>query len=176
MLSIIDSDTARSTILRRVNLGDEAIPDSILDRIQTTFGERLSPQEAVTRILHEVRTLGDEALRSWTEKLDGKAPGAFRVPRDSLLAALGSLSQEERTALELSNLYGLEHLCLAVSEPWAWSEKVMSAGGIFMGEYSFEVLGDYVAGPSHVMPTSGTARFASPLNVWDFVRTSVWLS
>jgi histidinol dehydrogenase len=39
-----------------------------------------------------------------------------------------------------------------------------------MGEYSFEVLGDYVAGPSHVMPTSGTARFASPLNVWDFVH------
>jgi histidinol dehydrogenase len=46
----------------------------------------------------------------------------------------------------------------------------MSAGGVFMGEYSFEVLGDYVAGPSHVMPTGGTARFASPLNVWDFVR------
>jgi histidinol dehydrogenase len=51
-----------------------------------------------------------------------------------------------------------------------WSEKVMAAGGIFMGEYSFEVLGDYVAGPSHVMPTNGTARFASPLNVWDFVH------
>ena len=73
-------------------------------------------------------------------------------------------------AVELSNTYGPEHLCLAVQNPWAWSEKVMSAGGIFMGEYSFEVLGDYVAGPSHVMPTGGTARFASPLNVWDFVR------
>jgi histidinol dehydrogenase len=50
------------------------------------------------------------------------------------------------------------------------SEKITNAGGIFMGEHSFEVLGDYVAGPSHVMPTGGSARFASPLNVWDFVH------
>jgi histidinol dehydrogenase len=47
---------------------------------------------------------------------------------------------------------------------------VRNAGGVFVGESSFEVLGDYVAGPSHVMPTGGTARFASPLNVLDFVK------
>jgi histidinol dehydrogenase len=47
---------------------------------------------------------------------------------------------------------------------------VQNAGGIFLGERSFEVLGDYVAGPSHVMPTGGTARFASPINVNDFVK------
>ena len=45
-----------------------------------------------------------------------------------------------------------------------------NAGGVFLGEHSFEVLGDYLAGPSHVMPTGGSARFASPLNVWDFVK------
>jgi histidinol dehydrogenase len=73
-------------------------------------------------------------------------------------------------AVALNNAYAPEHLCLSVSEPWALSEKVTNAGGIFMGEYSFEVLGDYVAGPSHVMPTGGSARFASPLNVWDFVH------
>jgi histidinol dehydrogenase len=49
-------------------------------------------------------------------------------------------------------------------------EKVTHAGGVFLGEHSFEVLGDYLAGPSHVMPTGGSARFASPLNVWDFVK------
>jgi histidinol dehydrogenase len=49
-------------------------------------------------------------------------------------------------------------------------EKVHNAGGVFVGEHSFEVLGDYLAGPSHVMPTGGSARFASPLNVWDFVK------
>lgn len=73
-------------------------------------------------------------------------------------------------AAALNNAYAPEHLCLAVADPWALSEKISNAGGIFMGEHSFEVLGDYVAGPSHVMPTGGSARFASPLNVWDFVH------
>lgn len=73
-------------------------------------------------------------------------------------------------AVQLSNTYAPEHLCLAVADPWAVSEKITNAGGIFMGEHSCEVLGDYVAGPSHVMPTGGSARFASPLNVWDFVH------
>jgi histidinol dehydrogenase len=73
-------------------------------------------------------------------------------------------------AVELNNLYAPEHLCLSVREPWALVEKITNAGGVFMGEHSFEVLGDYIAGPSHVMPTGGSARFASPLNVWDFVH------
>jgi histidinol dehydrogenase len=61
-----------------------------------------------------------------------------------------------------------------VREPWAWAPRVQHAGGLFLGEHSFEVLGDYVAGPSHVMPTGGSARYASPLSVLDFVRlTSV---
>jgi histidinol dehydrogenase len=73
-------------------------------------------------------------------------------------------------AAELANLYAPEHLCLAVADPWRLSEKITSAGGVFLGEHSFEVLGDYVAGPSHVMPTGGSARFASPLNLLDFVH------
>lgn len=401
MLSILDSQTARTTILRRVPLGDEDVPDSVLDRIEAIFGQRISPQEAVTRILRDIRTQGDSALHSWTGKLDGKSPNSFRVSSHSLQAAVNSISGAERSALEfaaariesfyrkqpltswitqemggvlgqlirpiqrvglyipggtaplpstvlmsaipakvagvkeivlavppqrgtgeiapiilaaaaivgveevyamggaqaigalaygtesiravdkifgpgnlfvtlakkqvfglvgidglagptetvviaddfanpawvasdllaqaehdvlasailltpsqqlaeavqaevgkqletlpraeivaqslqnrggivltrdldeaveLSNAYAPEHLCLSVRDPWAWSQKVNAAGGIFMGEYSFEVLGDYIAGPSHVMPTSGTARFASPLNVLDFVK------
>jgi histidinol dehydrogenase len=80
------------------------------------------------------------------------------------------LTEDLDEAAVLSNAYAPEHLCLAVENPWALSEKITNAGGIFMGEQSFEVLGDYVAGPSHVMPTGGSARFASPLNVWDFVH------
>lgn len=76
------------------------------------------------------------------------------------------------TAAELANSYAAEHLCLSVSDPEALSEQIQNAGGLFMGEHSFEVLGDYVAGPSHIMPTGGTARFASPLNVLDFVKIS----
>ena len=401
MIKIFDSKTACATILKRLPPGDEEVPASVLDRIEATFGERITPDEAVRRILRDVRMRGDAALHAWTEKLDGKRPERFLVPNDSLRAAWESISKEERAALELaagriesfykkqplsswitqetggvlgqlirpirrvglyipggtaplpssvlmsavpakvagvkeivlavppqrgtgeiapiilaaaalvgvdevyamggaqaiaalaygsesiravdkifgpgnlfvtlakkqvfgvvgidglagptetvvvadesanpawvasdllaqaehdvlasailltpsqrlaeavqvevgrqmeslpraeivaqslndrsgivitsdldeavelSNRYGPEHLCLAVKDPWLWSEKVTSAGGIFMGEYSFEVLGDYVAGPSHVMPTNGTARFASPLNVWDFVH------
>lgn len=80
------------------------------------------------------------------------------------------LTSDLDEAVVLANLYAPEHLCLAVKDPWRLSEKVYAAGGIFIGENSFEVLGDYVAGPSHVMPTSGSARFASPLNVLDFVH------
>ncbi|NOZ72479.1 MAG: histidinol dehydrogenase [Chloroflexi bacterium] len=74
------------------------------------------------------------------------------------------------TAMEEANSFAPEHLCLSVSDPWAWVSKVRNAGGVFLGESSFEVLGDYVAGPSHIMPTEGTARFASPLNIEDFVK------
>jgi histidinol dehydrogenase len=73
-------------------------------------------------------------------------------------------------AIELANAYAPEHLCLLVADPWSWVGQVRNAGGIFVGEYSFEVLGDYVAGPSHVMPTEGSARYSSPLSVADFVK------
>jgi histidinol dehydrogenase len=80
------------------------------------------------------------------------------------------LTRDIAEACELANEYAPEHLCLAVREPEKWAERIHSAGGIFLGEHSFEVLGDYVAGPSHVMPTGGSARYASPLTVLDFVR------
>lgn len=73
-------------------------------------------------------------------------------------------------AVALNNLYAPEHLCLHVQNPWEWVGQVQNAGGIFVGEHTYEVLGDYTAGPTHVMPTMGTARFASPLNVRDFTK------
>jgi histidinol dehydrogenase len=80
------------------------------------------------------------------------------------------LTRDLDEAVQLANEYAPEHLALSVRDPWQWVEKVNNAGGVFVGEHSFEVLGDYLAGPSHVMPTGGSARFASPLNVWDFVK------
>jgi histidinol dehydrogenase len=75
-------------------------------------------------------------------------------------------------ACQLASDFAAEHTCIATQKPAAYLDKISNAGGLFIGERSFEVLGDYVAGPSHVMPTSGTARFASPLNVLDFVKIS----
>jgi histidinol dehydrogenase len=78
-------------------------------------------------------------------------------------------------AIELGNAFAPEHMCLLVREPWNWVGKVENAGGVFVGEWTNEALGDYVIGPSHIMPTAGTARFSSPLNVNDFVKiTSVF--
>lgn len=73
-------------------------------------------------------------------------------------------------AAQLADAFAAEHLCLDVADPQALARDIGSAGGFFLGGHSFEVLGDYVAGPSHTMPTGGTARFSSPLNVFDFVR------
>jgi len=64
-----------------------------------------------------------------------------------------------------------EHLCLLLDDPWSWADKIKHAGGLFLGEFSPEVMGDYIAGPSHVMPTGGTARFGSALSVHHFLRT-----
>lgn len=82
------------------------------------------------------------------------------------------ITPDLETAAKLADDYAAEHLCLAVEDPASLGEEINNAGGLFLGDHSFEVLGDYVAGPSHIMPTGGTARFASPLNVMDFVKIS----
>ncbi len=77
-------------------------------------------------------------------------------------------------ALDLANAIAPEHLELAVENPQECARRIKNAGAIFLGHYTPEAIGDYLAGPNHVLPTSGTARFSSPLGVYDFVkRTSL---
>lgn len=75
-------------------------------------------------------------------------------------------------AVEISNYIAPEHLELSMDEPLAFSQKIKHAGAIFMGRNTCEALGDYCAGPNHVLPTSRTARFSSPLGVYDFQKRS----
>lgn len=75
-------------------------------------------------------------------------------------------------AAKIANSIAPEHLELSVADPTALSQYIQHAGAIFMGSYSAEVLGDYCAGPNHVLPTSGTARYSSPLGVYDFQKRS----
>ncbi|MAG37251.1 MAG: histidinol dehydrogenase [Dehalococcoidia bacterium] len=75
-------------------------------------------------------------------------------------------------ALALANDYAPEHLCLLVADPWSYLPAVRHAGGVFLGRHSPEAAGDYVAGPSHIMPTGSTARFSSPLSVDDFLKVT----
>lgn len=96
---------------------------------------------------------------------------SYPAIRDSFNTRSGAvITRDLAEAVALADEYAPEHLCLSVTDPWAWLGQINRAGGVFLGEHSYEVLGDYVAGPSHVMPTGGTARFSSPCNVWDFVR------
>jgi len=75
-------------------------------------------------------------------------------------------------AIEVANHIAPEHLELSVDDAEQWAKKIRHAGAIFMGRYTAEALGDYCAGPNHVLPTSGTARFSSPLGVYDFQKRS----
>lgn len=93
------------------------------------------------------------------------------VARHALLKQGGIvISDSLDEALELASDFATEHVSLSVRAPWDAVSKVKNAGGLFLGEGSCEVLGDYVAGPSHVMPTGGSARFSSPLSVLDFIK------
>jgi histidinol dehydrogenase len=75
-------------------------------------------------------------------------------------------------AADVANIIAPEHLELSVEDPIALSDKIRHAGAIFMGRYTAEAVGDYCAGPNHVLPTSRTARFSSPLGVYDFQKRS----
>jgi histidinol dehydrogenase len=115
------------------------------------------------------RTLGE------AERMIEEAPRASII-RESL-AGRGGVVQvpSVEAGIALANEYAPEHLTLCVRDAWARLGQIENAGGVFIGEWSAEAIGDYVAGPSHIMPTGGTARFSSPLNLDDFLKiTSVF--
>jgi histidinol dehydrogenase len=88
------------------------------------------------------------------------------LEKRGLIALVNSVDE----AIELSNLYAPEHLCLVCKNADSYVNKVISAGCLFVGENAIEALVDYAAGPSHILPTEGTARFGSGLNILDFVK------
>jgi len=113
-------------------------------------------------VWHAVESELDDQLADLPTAATARASLAER----GMVAIVPSVAE----ALEVANAYAPEHLCLLVDDPWSWVGAVEHAGGVFVGAHSMEALGDYVAGPSHVMPTGGTARYASALNVRHFQR------
>lgn len=107
--------------------------------------------------------------------IESKLPAMQRsdIIRQSL-ESRGALiyCQDREQALTIANRIAAEHLELAVAEPQPWIAGLRHAGAIFIGPHTGETFGDYMAGPSHVLPTFGTARFASPLGVYDFQKRS----
>ena len=113
-----------------------------------------------------------EAVAASADKLLEQMPrkDIIRVALENRGALIHVADMDE--ACTISNRIAPEHLELSVEEPQSWLPKLRHAGAIFMGRYTSESLGDYCAGPNHVLPTSGTARFSSPLGVYDFQKRS----
>jgi histidinol dehydrogenase len=129
----------------------DELAQSILISPDKAFLDRV--QNAIVKM---VNTLEREAI--------------VRVSLEGRAAFIEVANLEE--AAEISNRIAPEHLELSVENPEALLPLIKHAGAIFMGKYTSEAIGDYVAGPSHVLPTSGTARFSSPLGVYDFQKRS----
>ena len=108
----------------------------------------------------------DKEVRQQLKSLSRKDITAESLEHNGTIAVVDTLDE----ALELVNLYAPEHLSLMFDGAESYVDKVANAGCVFIGGQSPVVLGDYVAGPSHVLPTGGTARFSSPLTVADFLK------
>ena len=117
------------------------------------------------------RALADDVGRELAvrvERLDRAAIARAALDERGCIAVVSDLQE----ALALANEFAPEHMSLMVQDPESHVESVRNAGAVFLGELSHEVLGDYVAGPSHVMPTGGSARFSSGLSVRAFLKVS----
>lgn len=117
-----------------------------------------------------VRQVNKE-LEDQCEKLPRKTIAVEAIREKGASVVVNSLDQ----AMEVANDIAPEHLEIQVQDPLNWLRKVKHAGSVFLGHYTPEALGDYYAGPNHVLPTSGTAKFSSGLSVDDFVKKTTYL-
>jgi histidinol dehydrogenase len=117
-----------------------------------------------------------EAVHASIERLLPQMPR--RAIIEASLAARGALIRvrDLEEACMLADRVAPEHLEISTDEPERWAGRIRHAGAIFLGRYSSESLGDYCAGPNHVLPTAGTARFSSPLGVYDFQKRTSLIS
>ena len=136
------------------------------DLIAQAEHDPLATAILITNSQELVDQVGSEVTRMIAEQPRGEV-AQVALDRQGRVVLVDSLEE----AVDLVNRIAPEHLCLLLDDPWSWVDKIKHAGGLFLGEYSPEVMGDYIAGPSHVMPTGGTARFGSALSVHHFLRT-----
>jgi len=131
----------------------QAEHDPLASAILVTSSKQLA-EEVKEEITGELKNLSRQAI------------AAQSLENSGLIVVIDSLDE----AIELANLYAPEHLSLMVKDAEKYLDRVNNAGCVFLGTRATVVLGDYVAGPSHVLPTGGTARFSSPLNICDFIK------
>jgi len=120
-------------------------------------------------LITPVKQLADQVayeLNQQLEQLSTKEIAGASLKNNGAICLVADLEE----AIAVANRLAPEHLEILVEEPWQWIGKVKHAGAVFLGEYSPETIGDYFAGPNHVLPTNGTARFSSALSVERFLK------
>ncbi|MGD9935558.1 MAG: histidinol dehydrogenase [Dehalococcoidia bacterium] len=172
------------TIAKRMVFGDVGI-DSIYGPTETVViaDESADPEMVASDLLAQAEhdALASPILLTPSHYLADQVDAAItRQLRDLERAKIARAAIETQGgcilvndidhAIDLANEYAPEHLCLLVERPMAYASKVRNCGGLFLGESSPEAIGDYTAGPSHTMPTGGSARWSGPLGVQDFLK------
>ena len=140
-------------LLSQAEHDEMALP--ILITTSSAFARKVQKE-----VSHQLRTIEESRI------------AAASVKRQGLIIVVNKLKE----ALDLANDIAPEHLELAVEKPWELLGHVRNAGAVFLGHYTPEAVGDYLAGPNHTLPTGGTARFFSPLSVRDFLKITSVLS
>ncbi|MFK5913252.1 MAG: histidinol dehydrogenase [Woeseiaceae bacterium] len=173
--------TAKSMVFGRVGIDMIAGPSEILVICDGKTNPDWIAMDLFSQAEHDEDA--QSILVSWDEDFLNQVQASIEklLPtmerKDIISKSLGDrgaliLVKDEAEAIDVSNFISPEHLELSVKDPQAMSKKIKHAGAIFMGRYTAEALGDYCAGPNHVLPTSRTARFSSPLGVYDFQKRS----
>ena len=137
------------------------------DLLSQAEHDKMACAVLVTDGIDFARAVSDEIERQ-LEQLSRKEIARASIDNNGKIIVADNISD----IIEVSNEIAPEHLELCVDNPFDYLDKIKNAGSIFMGRYTPEALGDYFAGPNHTLPTSGTARFSSPLSVDDFVKKS----
>ena len=176
---------AKKKVFGRVGIDSVAGPSEIGVLADDTATPAFVAADLLSQAEHDVRasailiTPHRPLAEAVQEEVEARVPGLPRA--DVIEQALSSygaciVPDTMDEAVALMNELAVEHLELHVDDPWQTMTRIRHAGALFLGEYSSEPVGDYFAGPNHVLPTGGTARHASALGVDDFVRTQSVLS
>lgn len=176
---------AKKSVYGHVNIDSIAGPSEILVLADETATPRYVAADLLSQAEHDelasaiLVTTSEKLAKEVSEEVDGflKTLSRSEIIQKSLdNFGYILLTDTMEEAIEVTNEIASEHLEINTKNPWETMTKIRNAGAIFLGEYSSEPLGDYFAGPNHVLPTNGTAKFFSPLSVDDFIKKSSIIS
>ncbi len=176
---------AKKAVYGHVSIDSVAGPSEILVLADETANPRYVAADLLSQAEHDelasaiLITTSRELAEKVSKEVDGFTETLER--REIILKSLSNygyilVAENMEDAIAAANDIASEHLEILTQNPYETMTKIKNAGAIFMGEYSSEPLGDYFAGPNHILPTNGTARFFSPLSVDDFIKKTSLIS